>query len=142
MAQRLRGEEVEVLLVVNNVAQQTTTDIKSFDATFDLEKKSEGYLGQTSEQKDEIFKGVDGSIEFHFENTDVFDIIDAIVARATRRTPGTIFNIKATLNFPNGERARFSFPDVHFGPVPLNFASRADYGSIKLDWTCSTYNRI
>lgn len=139
---RIKGQEVEVLISVDNVPQTTITDIKSFDVTFQLEQKSEGYLGETTNRKDDIFNGIKGKIELHFENEDVVTLIESIVNRATRRTPGTKINIKATLNFPNGQRPRMLFPDVQFGEIPMTFGSRTDYGSITLDFEGSDFQRI
>jgi hypothetical protein len=61
-------------------------------------------------------------------------LIKSILDKAQRRTPGTRINIKTTLNFPSGEVARFVLRDVEFGEIPLNFGSRSDYGSIKLEF--------
>jgi hypothetical protein len=69
---------------------------------------------------------------------DRLQLIDhRIVDKARRRTPGTKINVKATLNFPNGERPRVVIPDVEFGELPLNFGSRSDYGAVTLDFEAS-----
>jgi hypothetical protein len=134
MSQRIKGQEVETILVLNGTPQSTITDIKSFEFTFDLDIMSEGYLGETTDRKDAVFKGISGNMELHFENADVFKLFTAIVDKARRRTPGTKINIKATLNFPNGNRPKVMIPDVEFGAIPVSFGSRTDYGSIKLDF--------
>lgn len=140
--QRIKGQEVEVLLVVNNIVQATITDVRSaeFAAKFDI--LQEGYLGETTDRYDEIYKGMRGTLEFHFENEDVFTLLQSIVDRARRRTPGTLINIKAALNFPNGQRPRIIVRDTHFGEIPFNFGDRAAYGSMKLDFGASDFSRI
>lgn len=140
--QRIKGQEVEVLISVGNVPQTTITDIRSFELTFQLEKKSEGYLGETSNRKDEVFNGIQGKIELHYENEDVLNLVKAIVDRAQRRTPGTKINIKATLNFPNGDRPRILLSDVSFGEIPMSFGSRTDYGTMSLDFEGTEYTVI
>jgi len=131
---RLKGQEVECLLVVDGVAQNSITDIRSFEVAAKTEIKEEGYLGEKTNRYDEIFNGVRGRIEFHYENQDVFDLLTSILDRAKRRTPGTQINIKATLNFPNGDRPRVLINDAFFGEIPFNFASRGDYGTFALEF--------
>jgi len=135
--QRIKGQEVEVLLVVDGDVQDTVTDVRSFEVAAKLELKEEGYLGEKTNRYDEIFNGVRGRVELHFENSDVFSTIQSIIDRAKRRTPGTQINIKATLNFPNGDRPRVMIPDAFFGEVPISFGSRSDYGTVGLDFSAS-----
>jgi hypothetical protein len=137
MADRIKGQDVEIMIVADNVAQSTITDIRSFEVESQMEILREGYLGETTQRRDDIFNGVRGKMELHFENKDVFDLIQTITDRARRRTPGTIVNIKATLRFPNGQRPRVLIPNVFFGPIPMNFGSRSDYGTVTLDFESS-----
>lgn len=135
--QRIKGQEVEVSLIVDGEIAETTTDVRSFEFAYKLEQKEEAYLGEKTNRYDEIFNGMRGRLELHYENQDVFDIVKAIVDRAKRRTPGTQINIKATLNFPNGDKPRVLISDVFFGEVPFNFGSRSDYGAVTLDFQAS-----
>jgi len=132
--QRIKGQEVEVLLVVDGDMIDTVTDVRSFEVAPKLEIKEEGYLGEKNNRHDEIFNGVRGRMELHYENADVFDLMQSIIDRAKRRTPGTQINIKATLNFPNGDRPRVLVKDAHFGEIPFSFGSRSDYGTVSLDF--------
>lgn len=134
MAQRIKGQEVSVLLIIDGTQADTITDIKSFEVTFMTEILTEGYLGETTNRKDEIFNGVSGRMELNFENQDIFALFTSVIDRARRRTPGTVINVKAALNFPNGERPKIYINDVSFGPMPMNFGSRSDYGSVTLDF--------
>jgi len=88
----------------------------------------EGYLGETTQRRDDIFNGVSGKMELHFENQDIFNLFATIVNRARRRQPGAQINVKATLNFPNGDRPRVLISNLFFGEIPVSFASRSDYG--------------
>lgn len=142
MSARLRGQEVEVLLVVNGVTQTTITDVRSFEFEFQTEIQSEGYLGETTNRRDSIFNGVRGRMELHFENADVFNLAKSIVDKARRRTPGVKINVKATLNFPNGDRPRVIIPDAEFGAIPFAFGSRTDYGTVGLDFEAAEANVI
>ena len=142
MQQRIKGQEVEVLLIVDNQILRSITAIKSFEMKYQLELLSEGYLGEKTERKDSIFKGIGASLEINFADKDVFDLFSKVVDKAKRRTPGTKVNIKATLVFPNGQRTRILIPDVEFGEIPLSFGSRSDYGSVSLEMEASDSTTI
>jgi len=138
-SQRIKGQEVELQFVVDGKVQDTITAFRSFEIAAKLEQKEEAYLGEKTNRYDEMFNGVRGRAEFHTENKDVFTLIQSIIDRATRRTPGTQINVKATLNYPNGDRPRILLQDVFFGEIPLGFGSRADYGAVSLDFSCSNF---
>lgn len=140
--QRIKGQEVEVMVVVDGRALSTVTDVRSFEVGPQLEIKREGYLGETTDRRDEIFNGVTGRMELHFENQDIFGLFTAVVDRARRRTPGVKINIKATLNFPGGDRPRVLINDAFFGPFPINFAGRGDYGAVTVDFESSDISFI
>jgi len=140
--QRIKGQEVEVILIVDGTAQNTITDVKSFEVAPKLEMKEEGYLGEKTNRYDEIFNGVRGRMELHFENADIFDVMLSVIDRAKRRTPGTKINIKATLNFPNGDRPRVLVSDASFGEFPIGFGGRADYGTVGVEFQASDVSVI
>lgn len=140
--QRIKGQEIEILLIVGGVVQDTITDIRSFEVAAKLAMTEEGYLGEKTNRYDEVFNGMRGRIELHFENKDVFDLLTSIVDRAKRRTPGTKINVKATLNFPNGDRPRFLISDVSFGEIPFNFAGRSEYGTMGLEFQAEDFDVI
>lgn len=137
MSQRIKGQEVEAIMIVDGVPQDTITDIRSFEFAFQTEILREGYLGETTDRRDSIFKGIRGKFELHIENEDVFNLFVSIVDKARRRTPGTRINVKSTLNFPNGDRPRVLIPDVEFGEMPFAFGGRSDYGSVTLEFEAS-----
>ena len=130
---RIKGQEVEVLIVANGVVQQTVTDIRSFELGVKMEILSEGFLGEKSDRKDDVFRGCRFRMELHHENQDALDLILAIIARAQRQTPGAQFNIKVTLNYPNGQRPRVILQNAFFGEIPMGFAGRTDYGTVTLE---------
>ena len=139
MAQRIKGQEVEVLIVVNGVPQVSLTDIRNFTVTPRLELLEEQYLGETSMRFDEIFNGVAFDMELHFEDTGVLDFAQIVKDRAERRTPGTTINVKATLNFPNGERPRIILKDCFFGEFPIGFGGRSEYGTFRIEGRCTDF---
>ncbi len=131
---RIKGQEVEILMIAGGQPIQTVTTVKDFELTFQTEVLKEGYLNETTDRRDTIFRGIKGKFVLNLENADVFNIIQAIIDKARRRTPGVTFNIKATLAFPNGDRPRIVIPDAEFGELPLNVGSRSDYVSQTIDY--------
>lgn len=140
MAQRIKGQEIEVRLIVDGVLQTTLTDIRSFDVTPKLEKLEEQYLGETSMRYDEIFNGVDFSMDLHLEDSAAFKFMNAVLERARRRVPGTKINIKARLNFANGQTPIVMLEDCFFEDIPLAFGGRSDYGQITISGSCQNFN--
>lgn len=142
IAQRIKGQETEVSVVRNGRVDRAITAIQSFEMTVQLETLDEGYLGETTNRKDEIYKGVSGTIELHLETADVFALELQVVDRARRRTPGVKINIKTTLRYPNGDRVRVLIPDIFIGSPSLRAGSRQDYLSKRLEFVASDYQII
>jgi len=137
VAQRLKGQEVEVILVVDGSPADTITAVKSFEFTYQTELKDEGFLGETTNRKDSVYNGIKGRMELQTDNKDIWTLFKAIVDKARRRTPGTKINIKATMNYPNGDRVRVIIPDAEFGELPFNVGGRGDYAHTTLDFAAS-----
>lgn len=136
-SQRILGQNASVILVQDGAPLTEVSCIKSFSFTFELEMKDEGYLGETTNRKDSVFKGVKLDLEMHSTSSKTFEVIQAMIDKARRRTPGTVINIKASLVWPNGDVVRVTFPDVAFGDFPVNVGSRTDYITFKMDGACS-----
>lgn len=136
-SQRLLGQNVSIIIIQDSAPIQEISCIRSFSFTYEQELKDEGYLGETTNRKDSVFKGMKMDMELHTNNNKVFNLIKSAVDKARRRTPGTRINIKCTLTWPNGDVARVTFPDVEFGAFPINANSRTDYVTVKLEAACS-----
>lgn len=139
MTQRIKGQEVEVLFSVDSKPRQNITNIRDFEFTPQFEILSEGYLGQTTEQKDMIYNGLEGKMTMHFDNQDILRFAGELVDKARRRTPGVQIQIKVTLNFTNGQRPRILIPECEFGPMPMGFGSRKEYGQVSVNWESSGF---
>ena len=133
----VKGQEVVVTIVADGQIQASITDIKSADFEFMVDMITRSYLGQTSDRYEEVFKGFKVSLELNIESQDVFKLIQLITDRAQRRNTNIQINIQAILNFPNGDRPKIYGQDLFFAAIPLNFGSRTDYGTVKLDGTGS-----
>ena len=139
---RIKGQSVEIQIVSGGVIQENLNDIQDFTINIQTELLNEGYLGETTNRKDEIFNGVSGSMSLHFEGQSILFFAKSIVDRATRQTPGLEINIKATLNFPDGTTPTVVIQDAFFGEIPLSFASRSDYGQVSLSFEASNFKFI
>lgn len=129
---RLKGQEVSLLLIQDSAPLQTMRDFVSFESEEMLEIIREGYLGETTDRRDMVYRGFSGKCEMHIENRAYLDFRQAMVDKARRRTIGPRVNIKNTLNFPGAGRVTILLQDVSFGPMPLNVANRAAYVNVSL----------
>lgn len=139
--QRIKGQEVSILLALDGQIQTAFQDVRSFEVSVQLEILSEGYLGETSKRRDDIYHGISGSMELHYERAEVFLFIQQLVDRARRRgaATGSRVIIKASLMMPNGQRPRIVIENPAFGEIPLSFGSRSDFGSIKLSFEAEDF---
>ncbi len=140
--QRIKGQEVEIRITEGGALLETLTDIQNFEMAGILEVITENYLGETSDRKDEIYRGYRGSMSLHFSNRTVLDLMRRIIDRARRRVAGVVINIKATLQFPAGDRVSVVLEDCFFGEIPLSFGSRSDYGSVSLTFEGTDFDVI
>lgn len=134
MDQRCKGQDVSVMVVVGNEPKLTVRSIRSFEITAQMEIIKEGYLGETTDRRDEVYRGVAGRMELHFESADAVKLIETIRSRARTRGAGAQINIQATLAMPNGDTPVILIPGASFGAIPLGFGSRSDYGAITLEF--------
>lgn len=132
-SQRIKGQEVSVLITAAGALQDSLTDIQNFEVEGEFEIKSQGYLGEKTNRKDEIYNGCKFSMEMHLHKQDWFIFQKQIKDRAQRNTPDVIFNITAVLAFPDGTTPTILISDAFFGPQPLNVSSRGDYVKVKLE---------
>lgn len=133
---RIRGQETSLLIVRDGALERSLTNVRNFSFAHMLEIQSQGYLGEKSERKDEIYKGVKGSFELHLHNQEFIPFEQAILDRAARNTPDVIFNVTSVLSFPNGQTPTYVFADIKFGEIPHDFPDRAEYMSMKIDFEC------
>jgi hypothetical protein len=143
MAQRLKGQDTVISFTGPGGDVSGLDSVLSFEAELDIEILEEGYLGETANRFDDIFNGVSGTVELHLQTTAYFKFTQDVQDRAQRRTPaGGVFNATSTFQFPNGQRARITFEDIFFGPMPLSSPSRKDYVKGTVQWKCSNLRRV
>jgi hypothetical protein len=137
MAQRVKGQSVSVVVLQDGAPLEEISFGRSIEMNFRTELLQEGYLGETTDRYDTIYRGIGGRIEFHFDSAEVFNLITSIIDKARRRDPGVRFNIKFTVSFPAGGKVRVIAKDAEFGELPIAFGSRADYGTFNLEYGAS-----
>lgn len=120
------------MIVRDGSLEDTLTDVRNFSAELELEIKSEGYLGEKTNRKDEIYNGVKFDMELHVHSQDFLRFVIGILDRAKRNTPDIKVNISGVFAMPNGETPTFLIPDAKFGAIPINAGSRGDFVSVKL----------
>lgn len=139
MAQRVKGQETEVIVTINGAPQSNITAIKNFEFSWQLEMLQEGYLNETTDRFDTVFKGVKGKFDMHIDSLDVLNLIQSAIDRARRRVnPDNVaINIKSTYTLPNGRKARVTFARVEFGEIPWNAGGRTEYVQTGISFGCS-----
>lgn len=105
--------------------------IQDTEVTIKLRLLEEGYLGETAQRYDEVFDGFAAALTAHMTTGRIYDIVQAVIDRARRRTPGVKFNLKMSVQFPNGERKRVVINDLFFSDIPNTIPKRDAYASIK-----------
>ena len=143
MSQRIKGQEVTVSMSGPEGVEEGLEVVQSFNAEFMFELLQEGYLGETADRFDEIYKGVSGDMEIHMESGKWSDFTLKIQDRASRRDGAAgEFTATATFAFPDGSRRRLVFNNIFFGAMPITAGARPDYVSATLTWNCSLATRI
>jgi len=133
MADRIKGQEVSLTITSSRGVESAIQDIQSIEFQYDRDILSEGYLGQTTEQKDDIFKGISGSLEAHMRSAEALDLVTRINNVSKRRLPGESIEIAATMNFPDGRR-RVIIPNAKFGNIPFRASGRDEFVSLSMDF--------
>lgn len=133
-AQRFIGQDLILTPFLNGVPQESFTDTRSAEVVFQTEIIKDGYLGQFTDRRDMVYRGVRGSLELHFSDKGVFTTIAGILNRARQRRGGNRIIMQQSLLFPNGDRPIIQSEEAVFGEIPLNFPDRTSFATIRLDW--------
>ena len=143
MSQRLKGLEARVTMVGPNGVETSLGDVVSCEFTSMLDLLSEGLLGEGTERKDDIYRGVEGNFEIQIETQQYLVFMTQIENRAKRRIPSdTKFNLVCSLSLPNGENPRLLFEDIFFGETPTSIGGRDEYVTVTVNFGCSDYRKL
>ena len=131
---RATGQDTSLFITLDTTVLDEITAIASFSITWKFTTKTEEYVGETGPRKDDFFGGLSGQIEYHGEGSQALTLISAIQARAQNRSISTKIKAQSTIQFPNGERAIINIPNMFFGDIAINVASRTEYVKFTLPW--------
>ena len=134
---RIMGQDVSILIVQDGELQDTLTAISNFEGELEFEIISKGYLGEKTERKDMVFKGVKFNGELNPFTQDIFAFAQSVKDKAQRINVDTMFNVTGIFTFPNGDTPELLFTDCAFGPIPIGVGSRTDYVKSKFSGECS-----
>ena len=133
---RLKGQEISVRVLTDGKLVKSIDSIASFNEEVDLEIKSDGFLGESVNRFDEILNGYGGDFEMQLTSSAFIDFQEAIIARATRRTPNTVFNVVRTDLYPSGDSAIFTYKNVYWGGQPTSIGARGEFVKAKANFKC------
>jgi hypothetical protein len=142
MAQRIKGQETRLILVTDGHKdgyEEELSDVLNFHVALNSDLLDQGYLSESTDRYDEVFKGAHFDFEMNHHSDDFTAFNQFIVDRARRqngRTNGTI-NVSTVLEFDNGDVVTVLFPDAFFGTPDMSFAGRTEYGKTKYEGGCS-----
>lgn len=69
-SQRVLGQNVSVIIIQDSDILDEVNCVRSFSFTYELEIKDEGYIGETTNRKDSVFKGIKLDMELHTNRSD------------------------------------------------------------------------
>ena len=133
---RLKGQEVEIRLTQAGTPLTTVSAIGSFNDSVMLETKQDGFLGELADRFDDFLRGFSFDLEFQLTQAAWVDFQEAIISRAQRKTPDTIFNVIRTDFYSNGDTLIMTYKNVKFGAQPSTIASRGDFVKVKIEGKC------
>lgn len=134
MASRIKGQEIELQVVGPAGREEGLGDVVSGTIEFQLDILTQGLLNETSDRRDDIFRGVRLEMEVQLETQQFTELITRIKDRAQRRTPAEEqFNALMTMQFPNGERPRISVENLFFGSIPVAVGGRDEYVTVRIE---------
>lgn len=138
---RAKGQDVRVTVTSPEGSVDVINEggIKSAEIVFKLKTLDEGYLGEKTNRKDDIFEGVSFSMEAHLTRPQYTDFVTSVVNRSTRRTPGEgVFNVLMSISMGTGLRRRIIVEDCFFGALPFTVGGRDEYVTVKIEGEASS----
>jgi hypothetical protein len=136
--QRLKGQEIQFRILQDTELLDAVTAFGAFNEKMELEMKQDGFIGETTDRYDDVFKGwkVDIS-KMHIFSTDFAALQAAIESRARRITPGTIFNAVRTDTFADGSTLVITYQNLVFGEMPTDVGGRTEFVTVSFSMGCS-----
>ena len=133
---RVKGLNTEVLMAGPNGLYENITAIRDHELEFIVDVIQEGYLGEASSRRDDIFDGVRGNFTVHIEDPEVFKFVRSLIARSRSQYPdnSVSFAIETHVKFSDTSVEIIRIPNVHFTNVPVSMSGRKDYVTMRLSY--------
>jgi len=130
---RLKGQEVQVRLTQGGTLLRTLTAIESLTWTVMSDILRKAYLGETTERKDDIYKGTKVEFGFDAESKEPFVMVAALRDRMQRRTAqaNAQVNLVFIANLADGTRPRITIPDLKFQDPSMALQNRESYAGFR-----------
>lgn len=128
---RLKGQELSIRVVQDSDVVNQIDSVASFNDNTKLEIKEDGFLGEVVNRFDSVLNGYGGDMEFQVHDATWLGFLQRVEAKATRESPGTVFNVVRTDFFANGSSAVIVYSDVSWGEFATSAGSRADFIKVK-----------
>lgn len=142
-AQRIKGQEVSLTITVDGALQTQIDTIQNAEVEFEQDLIEEGYLGETSDRVDSVFKLMRVQVVGHANSQAYLELADSIARRSQRRAGGLVrVDIIGSFAFPNGDFPSLIIPDVFFEGIPFNIGGRDEYVEFTLSGKASNYKII
>lgn len=134
MAQRIKGQEVAFTMVSDAAGVERSLGlVKSCELSPQFDIITQGYLGETTDRRDDIFKGVTGNMEVNIAAREYFAFLGRVKDRAQRRVAGsTKFQLMGSFKFDDGTRVTITIDDVFFGEQQVSVSGRDEFVSCRI----------
>jgi len=138
MHNRLKGQDIEICFRVGTLNKFDTiiNAIGSFNEQLMVEKLQDGFLGETADRFDDIYKGTSFDMEFQVHNAEWLVFTELIQKRARRELSDLVFEVIRHDHY-QGNDARVTYTDVKWGAISTGVASRSDFVKVKIEGACS-----
>ena len=136
---RLKGLNTTVKIIKEGASEINIKAIRDHEIEFVNEIITEGYLGQLTDDRDEIFTGIRGSMTIHLSSTDAFGLITDVKARASSEFPARTvkFHVEAQFRFPDNTIMTVRALDVFWSGFPISQSGRKEYVSMRVNYESS-----
>lgn len=130
---RLKGQESQIRITQGGILQRTLTAIENLTATVMSDIIRKAYLGETTERKDDIYKGIKVEFGFDVMSKEPFVMVAALRDRMQRRTAqaNSQVNLVFIANLADGTRPRITIPDLKFQDPALAIQNRESYAGFR-----------
>ena len=133
---RLKGQDMVVAVTHNNNPVEISK-VMSFEYSHQMDTTEQGFLGESSDEKDSVYKGVKGEFKVQVPNANIFHLIDAVVAQVRSRTSGDKFNLTLRRKLPGADSELVTtFSDISFGEIGHSVSGRTEYEEVTLPFSC------